>query len=208
MEIQKVFSSLQDEERLYTILLTEDEAKLYSIWLEQREYVSKRQAKKLAKKALEAEQVFQDNINKGVDSQIAQETYNKAIGKVQSRKNAGKVLKTTESGVMINPIKNDRAAEQIAGAIGDGMAETKEKLANQLKKSKGGKGIDTAKHVASGEYNPQGVKEGVVKAQNTKKVDRSRVNSANKRAAEAENRARVAQQKAEAATRKAQAQAQ
>lgn len=213
MEIMKIFSSYDDygyvDEKLYSVLLSEEELRIYSLWIEeQKEFVSKRAAKKMAKKALGAEQEFQTNIKNGMDSSKAQEIYDQQISRTRTQKGAGRVLQTTDSGVTIKAIKNDRAAEQIAGAIGDGTAETKERIANNLKKSKGGQGIDTAKHVAAGDYNAQGVKEGVANQKRSLVVERTERNSARKQVNEANRRVANAQMEKEAAIRKAQAKAQ
>lgn len=54
MEIMKIFSSYDDygyeDERLYSVLMSETEIREFSEYLEQKEYVSKREAKKIAKK--------------------------------------------------------------------------------------------------------------------------------------------------------------
>lgn len=201
MILQRIFSEITTGERLYSVTLTPEE---YELW--QKEFTSVRKAKKLAKKAAAAEAKFQEAVknNEGLqDLQKASEEYNKEIGRLKNQKGAGKVLQTTEAGVTVKAIKNDKAASKIAGALGNGNAQVKENLTQQLSKSRGGQGIDMAKHIASGKYNQEGVKQGVVDTANSRKVDRSRVNSANKRAADAEQRARVAQQEAEAAKRKA-----
>lgn len=91
MEITKMFSSCNGE-KLFTVCFSELELRLYSEYLEQKEYVSKREAKKLAKKALNAEQEFQDAVKSGVDTTAANAKYNKKMGKIMGSKNAQKIL--------------------------------------------------------------------------------------------------------------------
>ena len=180
MEIQKIFSSFNGE-RLFSVLMSEEDISLFSNYLEQREYVSKRVAKKKAKKILEAEQEFQNAVNSGANAEVAHDIYKKKVNGVMNQKDAHKILTVNPNDtVKINPIKNDRAAEQIAGAIGNGNQEIKEQISNQLKKSKGGKGVDVSSHIAAGKYNPEGVKQNVVNTTNQIKNRRVEQNSSRK----------------------------
>ena len=202
----KVFSQYDDygyeEERLYTVQLTEEEVALYSYYLEQKEYVSTRKAKKLAKKALEEEGKFKKTIEAGGDAKAAQEVYDKATRKIMDQKDARKVLtRNADSTLTINAIKNDRAAEQIAGAIGNGDQELKQQISQQLKKSKGGKGVNVSKHIAAGKYDPNGVKQNVVNTANSNKVARNERNSARKQINDLNRKLQNQQLEAEAKAR-------
>ena len=203
MEIQKMFSSCTGE-KLFTICFSELEMMLYSEYLEQKEYVSKRAAKKLAKKAMNAEQEFQDAVKSGADTVAANAKYNKEMGKVMGSKNAQKVLEhdTKAATTTVKAIKNDRAAEQIAGAIGNGNQEVKAKVADSLKKSKGGKGVNIQQHVSAGNYNASGVKQNVVATKNANAAARNRMNGFKKQINDLENKNIIQNQMAEARERK------
>lgn len=203
MEITKMFSSCTGE-KLFTICFSELEMMLYSEYLEQKEYVSKRAAKKLAKKAMNAEQEFQDAVKSGADTVAANAKYNKEMGKVMGSKNAQKVLEhdTKAATTTIKAIKNDLAAEQIAGAIGNGNQEVKAKVADSLKKSKGGKGVNVQQHVSAGNYNASGVKQNVITTKNSNAAAKSRMNGLNKRINDLEYQLKTQQQVNEAKARK------
>ena len=203
MEITKMFSSYTGE-KLFTICFSELEMMLYSEYLEQKEYVSKRAAKKLAKKALNAEQEFQDAVKSGADTVAANAKYNKEMGKVMGSKNAQKVLEhdTKAATTTIKAIKNDRAAEQIAGAIGNGNQEVKAKVADSLKRSKGGKGVNIQQHVSAGNYNASGVKQNVVATKNANAAARGKVNGFKKQINDLEHQFNTMQQMNEAKARK------
>lgn len=203
MEIMKMFSSM-DGEKLFTICFSELEMMLYSEYLEQKEYVSKRAAKKLAKKALNAEQEFQDAVKSGADTVAANAKYNKEMGKVMGSKNAQKVLEhdTKAATTTVKAIKNDLAAEQIAGAIGNGNQEVKAKVADSLKKSKGGKGVNVQQHVSAGNYNASGVKQDVIATKNSNAAARGRMNGFKKQITDLENKNITQNQMAEARERK------
>jgi uncharacterized protein YqeY len=206
MEITKTFSS-NTREKLFTICFSELEMTLYSEYLEQKEYVSKRAAKKLAKKAMNAEQEFQDAVKSGADTVAANAKYNKEMGKVMGSKNAQKVLEhdTKAATTTVKAIKNDRAAEQIAGAIGNGNQEVKAEIADSLKKSKGGKGVNVQQHVSAGNYNASGVKQNVVATRNSNAAAQSRLNGARKVNNDLHSQLRNQQQAAEARQRSMQA---
>ena len=133
MEIRNIYSSYDnygyEDERLYSVLMNEDEVALFSYYLEQREYVSKRKAKKLAKKVLEAEQESRDA---GM-TEAANEAYSTKMRKLMEQTDAHKIIDYNPSSgnAVINPIKNDRAAEQIAGAIGNGDEGVKAEIAKK-----------------------------------------------------------------------------
>lgn len=203
MEITKTFSSCTGE-KLFTVCFNELEMMLYSEYLEQKEYVSKRAAKKLAKKAMNAEQEFQDAVKSGADTVAANAKYNKEMGKVMGSKNAQKVLEhdTKAATTTVKAIKNDRAAEQIAGAIGNGNQEVKAKVADSLKKSKGGKGVNIQQHVSAGNYNASGVKQNVIATKNSNAAAQSRLNGAKKVNNDLQSQLRNQQQMAEARERK------
>lgn len=203
MEITKMFSSCNGE-KLFTVCFSELELRLYSEYLEQKEYVSKREAKKLAKKALNAEQEFQDAVKSGVDATAANAEYNKKMGKVMGSKNAQKILEhdTKSASTTVKAIKNDRAAEQIAGAIGNGNQDVKAKVSENLKKSKGGKGVNVQQHVSAGNYNASGVKQNVIATKNSNSAARSRMNGFKKQINDLENKNIVQNQMAEARERK------
>ena len=203
MEITKMFSSCNGE-KLFTVCFSELELRLYSEYLEQKEYVSKREAKKLAKKALNAEQEFQDAVKSGVDTTAANAKYNKKMGKIMGSKNAQKILEhdTKSASTTIKAIKNDRAAEQIAGAIGNGNQDVKAKVSENLKKSKGGKGVNVQQHVSAGNYNASGVKQNVIATKNSNSAARSRMNGFKKQINDLENKNIVQNQMAEARERK------
>lgn len=198
-----MFSSCTGE-KLFTICFSELEMMLYSEYLEQKEYVSKRAAKKLAKKAMNAEQEFQDAVKSGADTVAANAKYNKEMGKVMGSKNAQKVLEhdTKAATTTVKAIKNDRAAEQIAGAIGNGNQEVKAKVADSLKKSKGGKGVNVKKHVSAGNYNASGVKQNVVATRNSNAAARNRINWSKKQLNDLKNLNIVLNQEIEARERK------
>ena len=201
-----MFSS-KDGEKLFTICFSEIEMMLYSEYLEQKEYVSKRAAKKLAKKAMNAEQEFQDAVKSGADTVAANAKYNKEMGKVMGSKNAQKVLEhdTKAATTTVKAIKNDRAAEQIAGAIGNGNQEVKAKVADSLKKSKGGQGVNVQQHVSAGNYNASGIKQNVVATKNSNAAAQSRLNGARKVNNDLQSQLRNQQQAAEARQRSMQA---
>lgn len=211
MEIMKIFSSYDDygyeDERLYSVLMSETEIREFSEYLEQKEYVSKREAKKIAKKTAKIEQEFQTAVKSAAGDATklnqAQAEYQSRMGKeVLNKKNAGKIIDASGPAPTIKAIKNDRAAEQIAGALGNGDAKVKAETAQKLKKSAGGRGLNVSEHVAAGNYNPEGVKANVVATANSNAAQRTRVNSANVRAAKAEKAAQVAKLEAEAKVRK------
>lgn len=195
-----MFSSCNGE-KLFTVCFSELELRLYSEYLEQKEYVSKREAKKLAKKALNAEQEFQDTVKSGVDATAANAEYNKKMGKVMGSKNAQKILEhdTKSASTTIKAIKNDRAAEQIAGAIGNGNQDVKAKVSKNLKKSKG---VNVQQHVSAGNYNASGVKQNVIATKNSNSAARSRMNGFKKQINDLENKNIVQNQMAEARERK------
>lgn len=213
MEIQKIFSNVEDEgEKLYSVLISEEEIREFSEYLEQKEYVSKREAKKLAKKTAKIEQEFQTATKAAAGDATklnqAQAAYESRMGKeVLNKKNAGKIIDATGPGLAstVKAIKNDRAAEQIAGALGNGDAKVKAETAQKLKKSAGGKGLNVSEHVAAGHYNPEGVKANVISTANSNAAQRTRINGANVRAAKAEKAAKTAKLEAEARVRKMEA---
>ena len=208
MEIQKVFSDYYDTERLYSVRISEPELALYSEILEQREYVSVRKAKKQAKSALALEQEFRDAVeNKTMTAEEANERYAKEMNKLMGRKNAHKVLNFDRENavVTINPIKSDRAAEQIAGAIGNGNQEVKAQIADALKRSKGGKGVNVQQHIAQGLWDPKGVRQGVTETAKRKAVNRSRENGLRKQNNDLRYQLMNNQQMAEAKQRSMQA---
>ena len=210
MEIQKIFSNVEDEgEKLYSVLISEEEIRKFSEYLEQKEYVSKREAKKLAKKTAKIEQEFQNSTKAAGDAtklNQAQAVYESRMGKeVLNKKNAGKIIDATGPAPTVKAIKNDRAAEQIAGALGNGDAKVKAETAQKLKKSAGGKGLNVSEHVAAGHYNPEGVKANVTATANSNAALKTRVNGANVRAAKAEKAAQNAKLEAEARVRKMEA---
>ena len=210
MEIQKIFSNIEDEgEKLYSVLISEEEIREFSEYLEQKEYVSKREAKKLAKKTAKIEQEFQTATKAAAGDATklnqAQAAYESRMGKeVLNKKNAGKIIDATGPGLAstVKAIKNDRAAEQIAGALGNGDAAVKAETAQKLKKSAGGKGLNVSEHVAAGHYNPEGVKANVISTANSNAAQRTRINGANVRAAKAEKAAQTAKLEAEERVRK------
>ena len=128
MEVQKIFSNVEDNgEKLYSVLMSEEEIREFSEYLEQKEYVSKREAKKLAKKTAKIEQEFQTATKAAAGDATklnqAQAAYESKMGKeVLNKKNAGKIIDATGPAPTVKAIKNDRAAEQIAGALGNGNA--------------------------------------------------------------------------------------
>ena len=211
MEIQKIFSNVEDNgEKLYSVLMSEEEIREFSEYLEQKEYVSKREAKKLAKKTAKIEQEFQTATKAAAGDATklnqAQAAYESKMGKeVLNKKNAGKIIDATGPAPTVKAIKNDRAAEQIAGAIGNGDAAVKAETAKKLKKSAGGKGLNVSEHVAAGNYNPEGVKANVTSTANSNAAQKTRVNGANVRAAKAEKAAQTAKLEAEARVRKMEA---
>lgn len=211
MEVQKIFSNVEDnEEKLYSVLMSEEEIREFSEYLEQKEYVSKREAKKLAKKTAKIEQDFQTAIKAAAGDATklnqAQAAYESKMGKeVLNKKNAGKIIDATGPAPTVKAIKNDRAAEQIAGALGNGDATVKAETAQKLKKSAGGKGLNVSEHVAAGNYNPEGVKANVTATANSNAAQKTRVNGANVRAAKAEKAAQTAKLEAEAKVRKMEA---
>lgn len=211
MEVQKIFSNVEDNgEKLYSVLMSEEEIREFSEYLEQKEYVSKREAKKLAKKTAKIEQDFQTAIKAAAGDATklnqAQAAYESKMGKeVLNKKNAGKIIDATGPAPTIKAIKNDRAAEQIAGALGNGDATVKAETAQKLKKSAGGKGLNVSEHVAAGNYNPEGVKANVIATANSNAAQKTRVNGANVRAAKAEKAAQTAKLEAEAKVRKMEA---
>ena len=211
MEIQKIFSNVEDEgEKLYSVLISEEEIREFSEYLEQKEYVSKREAKKLAKKTAKIEQDFQTATKAAAGDTTklnqAQAVYESRMGKeVLNKKNAGKIIDATGPAPTVKAIKNDRAAEQIAGALGNGDAKVKAETAQKLKKSAGGKGLNVSEHVAAGHYNPEGVKANVISTANSNAAQRTRINGANVRAAKAEKAAQTAKLEAEARVRKMEA---
>lgn len=205
MEIQKIFSDYLDDERFFSVLIDEEELMLFSDLLEQERYfTSVRKAKKMAKKAMKAEQEFQQAIATGVDANQANAAYNKSMGKLMNQKGARKVLEhdVQNATTTLKSIKNDRAAEQIAAAIGNGDQEVKEQLSKKLKKSKGGKGVNVQTHIAAGNYSPEGVKQNVVKTRQARAVARSEANGARKQINELQSKVRNNQLAAEAAARK------
>lgn len=211
MEIQKIFSNVEDEgEKLYSVLISEEEIREFSEYLDQKEYVSKREAKKLAKKTAKIEQDFQTATKAAAGDATklsqAQAVYESRMGKeVLNKKNAGKIIDATGPAPIVKAIKNDRAAEQIAGALGNGDAKVKAETAQKLKKSAGGKGLNVSEHVAAGHYNPEGVKANVIATANSNAALKTRVNGANIRAAKAEKAAQNAKIEAEAKVRKMEA---
>ena len=211
MEIQKIFSNVEDEgEKLYSVLISEEEIREFSEYLDQKEYVSKREAKKLAKKTAKIEQDFQTATKAAAGDATklsqAQAVYESRMGKeVLNKKNAGKIIDATGPAPIVKAIKNDRAAEQIAGALGNGDAKVKAETAQKLKKSAGGKGLNVSEHVAAGNYNPEGVKANVIATANSNAALKTRVNGANVRAAKAEKAAQNAKIEAEAKVRKMEA---
>lgn len=211
MEIQKIFSNVEDNgEKLYSVLMSEEEIREFSEYLEQKEYVSKREAKKLAKKTAKIEQDFQTATKAAAGDATklsqAQAVYESRMGKeVLNKKNAGKIIDATGPAPIVKAIKNDRAAEQIAGALGNGDAKVKAETAQKLKKSAGGKGLNVSEHVAAGNYNPEGVKANVIATANSNAALKTRVNGANIRAAKAEKAAQNAKIEAEAKVRKMEA---
>ena len=211
MEIQKIFSNVEDNgEKLYSVLMSEEEIREFSEYLEQKEYVSKREAKKLAKKTAKIEQEFQTATKAAAGDATklnqAQAAYESKMGKeVLNKKNAGKIIDATGPAPTVKAIKNDRAAEQIAGALGNGDAAVKAETAQKLKKSAGGKGLNVSEHVAAGNYNPEGVKANVTSTANSNAAQKTRVNGANVRAAKAEKAAQTAKLEAEARVRKMEA---
>ena len=211
MEIQKIFSNVEDNgEKLYSVLISEEEIREFSEYLEQKEYVSKREAKKLAKKTAKIEQEFQTATKAAAGDATklnqAQAAYESKMGKeVLNKKNAGKIIDATGPAPTVKAIKNDRAAEQIAGALGNGDATVKAETAQKLKKSAGGKGLNVSEHVAAGNYNPEGVKANVTATANSNAAQKTRVNGANVRAAKAEKAAQTAKLEAEAKVRKMEA---
>ena len=210
MEIQKIFSEIDTDERLYSVLMSEEEIREFSEYLEQKEYVSKREAKKLAKKTAKIEQEFQTATKAAAGDATklsqAQAAYESKMGKeVLNKKNAGKIIDATGPAPTVKAIKNDRAAEQIAGALGNGDAAVKAETAQKLKKSTGGKGLNVSEHVAAGNYNPEGVKANVISTANSNAAQRTRINGANVRAAKAEKAAQTAKLEAEAKVRKIEA---
>lgn len=211
MEIQKIFSNVEDNgEKLYSVLMSEEEIREFSEYLEQKEYVSKREAKKLAKKTAKIEQEFQTATKAAAGDATklnqAQAAYESKMGKeVLNKKNAGKIIDATGPAPTVKAIKNDRAAEQIAGALGNGDAAVKAETAKKLKKSAGGKGLNVSEHVAAGNYNPEGVKANVTSTANSNAAQKTRVNGANVRAAKAEKAAQTAKLEAEAKVRKMEA---
>lgn len=211
MEVQKIFSNVEDNgEKLYSVLMSEEEIREFSEYLEQKEYVSKREAKKLAKKTAKIEQEFQTATKAAAGDATklnqAQAAYESKMGKeVLNKKNAGKIIDATGPAPTVKAIKNDRAAEQIAGALGNGDATVKAETAQKLKKSAGGKGLNVSEHVAAGNYNPEGVKANVTATANSNAAQKTRVNGANVRAAKAEKAAQTAKLEAEAKVRKMEA---
>ena len=119
-------------------------------------------------------------------------------------KNAQKILEhdTKSASTTIKAIKNDRAAEQIAGAIGNGNQDVKAKVSENLKKSKGGKGVNVQQHVSAGNYNASGVKQNVIATKNSNSAARSRMNGFKKQINDLENKNIVQNQMAEARERK------
>ena len=211
MEVQKIFSNVEDNgEKFYSVLMSEEEIREFSEYLEQKEYVSKREAKKLAKKTAKIEQEFQTATKAAAGDATklnqAQAAYESKMGKeVLNKKNAGKIIDATGPAPTVKAIKNDRAAEQIAGALGNGDATVKAETAQKLKKSAGGKGLNVSEHVAAGNYNPEGVKANVTATANSNAAQKTRVNGANVRAAKAEKAAQIAKLEAEAKVRKMEA---
>lgn len=211
MEVQKIFSNVEDNgEKLYSVLMSEEEIREFSEYLEQKEYVSKREAKKLAKKTAKIEQDFQTATKAAAGDATklnqAQAAYESKMGKeVLNKKNAGKIIDATGPAPTVKAIKNDRAAEQIAGALGNGNATVKAETAQKLKKSAGGKGLNVSEHVVAGNYNPEGVKANVTATANSNAAQKTRVNGANVRAAKAEKAAQTAKLEAEAKVRKMEA---
>ena len=211
MEVQKIFSNVEDNgEKLYSVLMSEEEIREFSEYLEQKEYVSKREAKKLAKKTAKIEQEFQTSTKAAAGDATklnqAQAAYESRMGKeVLNKKNAGKIIDATGPAPTVKAIKNDRAAEQIAGALGNGDATVKAETAQKLKKSAGGKGLNVSEHVAAGNYNPEGVKANVTATANSNAAQKTRINGANVRAAKAEKAAQTAKLEAEAKVRKMEA---
>lgn len=211
MEVQKIFSNVEDNgEKFYSVLMSEEEIREFSEYLEQKEYVSKREAKKLAKKTAKIEQEFQTATKAAAGDATklnqAQAAYESKMGKeVLNKKNAGKIIDATGPAPTVKAIKNDRAAEQIAGALGNGDATVKAETAQKLKKSAGGKGLNVSEHVAAGNYNPEGVKANVTATANSNAAQKTRVNGANVRAAKAEKAAQTAKLEAEAKVRKMEA---